>query len=116
MLRLKPVNRDNDEQVINLTSRLRNLAHGACYKLNCYAHPAQLRQQNIKLAKSHKRLPAYNGDVQGAIAARKRQDAINQLLALIIRQRSARPKLVKMFRLVSITTRTAKRTFARYLY
>src|SRR5690348_16429851 len=46
----------------------------------------------------------------------QRQHAVYQLLAFVISQRAKRPALSKVFRLVSVTPRTAQRALAGDLY
>src|SRR5258708_39783574 len=49
------------------------------------------------------------------MAARERQDALDQLVALVIAQFAQRPELMEVFGLVGITTGTAKRALPRDL-
>jgi hypothetical protein len=46
------------------------------------------------------------------VATGESYDGLNQLIALMIGERSQRPELVEVFRLVSVTTRTAQRALA----
>jgi hypothetical protein len=112
VFRLKPIYGDGKEQVIYPTPGLRDLSDGAGHKLDGYSHLAQSRQQDVQLAKAHEWFAADNGDVQRAVASSKGYDAIDQLVTLIIGERSQRPELMEVLGLESVAARTAQRALA----
>src|SRR5262249_13177968 len=81
-------------------------------KLYLNPHPAQDRQDAIQLAESHQGFSTNNRHVYRAMAADKRQHAINQSLPLIVAYCSKRAKIPQMLWFIGVTTRAAKGTFA----
>src|SRR5262249_40827823 len=57
---LQTIDRDNQVKTLNAGPGRRNLADRARHELDFDAEAAQLRQKDVKLAKAHQRLSAYD--------------------------------------------------------
>jgi hypothetical protein len=87
---LKTVYRDHKVKLMYARPFGGYLPHRARYKLHLDTHTAQLGQNMVELSEAHERLAAYNRYMNGPVAPRKRQHALNQSISLVIRKRAQR--------------------------
>src|SRR5207247_577376 len=84
MLRLQPVDRDDNLQAIETVPFRGNLSDGARDHLGENAAPGHDWQQRVELAISHERLAADQRDMQRTMTVDQAKNAVDELLPLVV--------------------------------
>jgi hypothetical protein len=79
------------------------------------AHPGERRQQHLELAESHERLAPDDGEMHGPVPAHEIEHAVDQLLALEIRQLPQDDVPAEVGVAIGVASRTPQRAFPRDL-